>query len=279
MRLLRSLLRPISLLVSTLWPGRQQTASVSILMYHRVTGDVDLELDLPFATFREQMAFLAQTGRVISLDAALAGLRHGWLDNERRYVLTFDDAYEDFYTHAWPVLEEYGLPATLYVPTAFIESPMQSPVAGDVAGKELMKPASWPMLEALAASELITIGGHTHTHPELPALDDDAIVAELEQCDALLQERLGVQVQHFAYPRGIWNYRVRRFVELRYRSATRVDGGIALPGKSDPRHLPRIPMQRSDGMRWFRHRIDGRLAFEEKVIAAAKRVVYKLRGY
>lgn len=279
MRLLRSLLRPISLLVSMLWPGRKQVAPVSILMYHRVTGDVDLELDLPFATFREQMAFLVQTGRVISLDAALTGLQYGWSDNGRRYVLTFDDAYEDFYTHAWPVLKKYGLPATLYVPTAFIESPMQSPVAGDVADKERLKPASWSMLEALAASELITIGGHTHTHPELPTLDDDAIVAELKQCDAMLEERLGVRVQHFAYPRGIWNYRVRSLIEARYRSVTRVDGGAALPGKSNPRHLPRIPMQRSDGMRWFRHRVDGRLAFEEKVIAAAKRVVYKLQGY
>lgn len=279
MRSLRSVLRPASLFVSMVWPSRQTNESVSILMYHRVTGDVGLELDLPFATFREQMAHLAETGYVISLDDAVEGLQHGWLDNERRYVLTFDDAYEDFYTHAWPVLEELGLPATLYVPTGFIESPADSPVAGELAGKDRLKPATWAMLKELAASERITIGGHTHSHPELPTLDDDAVIAELEQCDALLWERLGVQVQHFAYPRGIWNRRIRSNVASRYDSVICADGGAALPGKTDPLHLPRIPVQRSDGLRWFRSRIEGRLWFEEKVIATAKRLVYKMKGY
>lgn len=279
MRLLRRFLRPASLPVSMLWPRGKKNTPVSMLMYHRVTGDVDLELDLPFATFREQMVYLANTGRVISLDEAIEGLRNGWLDNNRRYVLTFDDAYEDFYTHAWPVLAELDLPATLYVPTGFIESPANSPVVGDVAGKERLKPATWEMLKEMAASERITIGGHTHSHPDLPTLDDNAVISELEQCDALLQERLGVRVQHFAYPRGIWNQRVRDITASRYESVICADGGTALSGKADPLHLPRIPVQRSDGMRWFRHRISGRLAFEEHTIATAKRFVYKMRGY
>ena len=34
-------------------------------------------------------------------------------------LLTFDDAYRDFATNAWPTLKRYGLPATLFVPTAY----------------------------------------------------------------------------------------------------------------------------------------------------------------
>lgn len=279
MRSLRNILRPASLPFAWLGRLRSQTAPVAILMYHRVAGDVDLELDLPFAQFREQMAILAATGRMISLDEALAGLQKGWADRQCRYVLTFDDAYKDFYTHAWPVLEANALPATLYVPTGFIETPTHSPVAGDVTDKERLAPASWAMLKEIAASELVTIGGHTHSHPQLPALSDDAITAELDQCDGLLQEKLGVTVRHFAYPRGIWNRRVQELVAPRYDSVMRADGGLATICKSNPLHLPRIPIQRSDGMRWFQHRVAGDLAFEEQVIGKAKRVVYKLKGY
>lgn len=78
--------------------------------------------------------------------------------------------------------------------TGFIESQTNCSVVGETAGKECLKPASWGTLKELAASKLITIGGHIHSQPDLPTFDDDEIAAELEQCDALLQERLGVRV-------------------------------------------------------------------------------------
>jgi peptidoglycan/xylan/chitin deacetylase (PgdA/CDA1 family) len=39
--------------------------------------------------------------------------------------LTFDDAYQDFTEHAWPILRRHNLPATLFVPTAFPDQPRQ----------------------------------------------------------------------------------------------------------------------------------------------------------
>lgn len=37
-------------------------------------------------------------------------------------VLSFDDGWKDFYTHAWPVLQKENVPAIVYLPTAFIGS-------------------------------------------------------------------------------------------------------------------------------------------------------------
>jgi peptidoglycan/xylan/chitin deacetylase (PgdA/CDA1 family) len=52
--------------------------------------------------------------------------RHSTLDT-RLVVLTFDDGFRDFYTHALPALQDHGFSATMYLPTAFIGSALPSP--------------------------------------------------------------------------------------------------------------------------------------------------------
>lgn len=130
------------------------------------------------------------------------------------------------------------------------------------------------MLEEMAETALVTIGAHTHGHFELPSLNDERVEAELSRCDELLKGRLGIRVEHFAYPRGAWNERVERFVKKRYRSAVHVGGGVVNRGQWDRYRLPRIPVQGSDGMRWFESRISGDLRYEELTV----RMLKHLRG-
>src|SRR5258706_16383338 len=40
----------------------------------------------------------------------------------RTLAITFDDGYEDNYLNAFPVLERYGLPATIFLPTGGVDS-------------------------------------------------------------------------------------------------------------------------------------------------------------
>ncbi len=98
-------------------------------MYHRV-ADRDERADLHPAllsatpsAFVEQVSYLASTSRVVSLDDVVDAVR-----GERELVpgailITFDDAYTDFATHAWPSLARYELPVTLFVPTAYPDQP------------------------------------------------------------------------------------------------------------------------------------------------------------
>jgi peptidoglycan/xylan/chitin deacetylase (PgdA/CDA1 family) len=71
------------------------------------------------AGFRRQMAHVNKHYRVVTLAQVLEAVRGRARLPRRALLITFDDAYPDFQTHAWPVLQALGLAATLFVPTAF----------------------------------------------------------------------------------------------------------------------------------------------------------------
>jgi len=60
----------------------------------------------------------------------------------------------------------------------------------------------WDGLSALAADPLVTIGSHTRSHRILAKLDSETARAEILEGRAVLEERLGRKVEHFAYPVG-----------------------------------------------------------------------------
>ena len=61
---------------------------------------------------------------------------------------------------------------------------------------------SWDMLEKLAKDPLIEIGAHTINHARISSLAPEAALAEIEGSRMRLNERLGINVQHFAFPYG-----------------------------------------------------------------------------
>ena len=100
-----------------------------VLMFHRV-ADPHRTLWLNPAlisatpsTFGRIAELLAREYSVVSMDEAIdAALRNRRLP-DRAVLLTFDDAYRDFATNAWPILKRNRLPATLFVPTAYAGAP------------------------------------------------------------------------------------------------------------------------------------------------------------
>jgi peptidoglycan/xylan/chitin deacetylase (PgdA/CDA1 family) len=99
-----------------------------VLTYHRVdrpgleTGRYPRLMVSP-EVFEAQMRFVAARFQVLSMPELLAATRNRDILPPRSLLLTFDDAYADFASHAWPVLRRHGLPATLFVPTAFPGDP------------------------------------------------------------------------------------------------------------------------------------------------------------
>jgi peptidoglycan/xylan/chitin deacetylase (PgdA/CDA1 family) len=66
---------------------------------------------------------------------------------------------------------------------------------------------SWSELEKLDAAGW-EVGSHTHSHTYLPALDDEALTAELETSRAICSQRLGKVCRSLAYPFGGYDDRI-----------------------------------------------------------------------
>ncbi len=238
-----------------------------VLLYHRVGTGSGLEVDLPLGLFEDQVAEIAATRAVRTLDTALDELASPVPRAADAVAITFDDGTSDFVDHALPVLARHRMPVTIYVATQFIEESKSFPAEGT--------PLSWAALEECVASGLVTVGSHTHSHALLDRLPPSEVGAELDRSIGLLRDRLGIDPAHFAYPKAeARSATARAAVTARFRSAAVAGTRPNLYAKTDPHLLARSPIQRSDDMRWFRRKLDGSMSLEDTARRALNRWRY-----
>lgn len=187
---------------------------VPVLMYHSVSTDASaprrfrIDPDL----FTAHLDLLAARGHnavtVGQLADAFAG--RGRLP-ARPVVLTFDDGFRDLHTTVLPLLRARELTATLFVTTGLLDGDAATDVPRADALPNLGPMLTWRQLLDIAAYG-IEVGGHSHTHPAMDLLADDAVAWEARTCRQLLQDHLGARVRSFAYPYGYATDRVERLV-------------------------------------------------------------------
>ncbi len=233
MSVLRATLRGLQRLVPDL-PGGGR-----VLCYHLVGAGTGSPVDLPEAEFRRQLDLLGELGHIATLrelrEPALAAVS----PDESLFTLTFDDAFGNFAEVVFPILEARRLPATLFVPTGFLNGQ----IPGPLARAEGLPPVSWDWLSDALSTGLLTIGSHTRTHPDTRRLDGVRLSAELRDSRVELEDRLGVEVDAFCYPRALWSVPVERQVRRHYRCAV-VGGGYSIKsGAANPFRIYRTSVR------------------------------------
>ncbi len=106
--------------------GRRSADGAVVLMYHSVADHryskwIDPRFHVPCGVFEEQMSFLASNKRVIRLSELVAALVNGRRLDAGTTVITFDDGCLDTLEIAAPILDRYGLPATVFLPTGYVD--------------------------------------------------------------------------------------------------------------------------------------------------------------
>ncbi len=178
-----------------------------VLAYHGV-GDVARADDSHLRTHpdevRSHIRMLKRRGYRFSTAEELLAWGDGGPPG-RVATLTFDDGWRDGLDRVAPILADLGVRATFYVNPGRWGG--QHP---DVAG------GSGRLLDEPEAAELhrlgMELGSHSLTHPDLRALDDDALRHEIQASKAAIEAVTGRACLTFAYPFGLFDARVARVV-------------------------------------------------------------------
>lgn len=191
------------------------TDAIPILLYHGIGSPARDPYAVTPDAFAAHMDAVLASGRT---PMSIGRLAREVPMPATAVAVTFDDGTADFYTHAWPVLRERGLPVTLFV------------TSGLVRGHHEGRPAlSWEQLAELRDAG-VEIGAHGEHHVALDAVPMDRAARELVNSRLELEGRLGVPVHHCAYPHGHHTAAVKRLaVRAGYRSACAVKNAFSHP--------------------------------------------------
>jgi peptidoglycan/xylan/chitin deacetylase (PgdA/CDA1 family) len=220
-------------------PADTRTRTVPILAYHSLSRHSSAPFRrfvLDPALFEDHLAFLASQGWRTSTVGELAARRAGGGSiPDRTVVITFDDGFADFHAHALPALERHRMTATLFVITGYVGGTSEWMRPDGEGDRPIL---SWEQLDDVVRYG-IECASHTHTHPQLDVLPALRVRAELTRSRRLLEDRLAVPVESFAYPYGYHSAAVRAAVaEAGYRSACAVADQMS--GDDDRFALPRL---------------------------------------
>jgi peptidoglycan/xylan/chitin deacetylase (PgdA/CDA1 family) len=220
-----------------------------IICYHAVSDSFPASMSLPAGQLEAQVGSLVDRGyRPATFSDAVRSDSNG-----PTLSVTFDDGYRSVSEAALPVLSRLGVPATVFVPTAFMGSrqPMTWPGIDrwlSTGHERELVPMGWKELETLS-NEGWEIGSHTRSHPRLTRVDDSQLKQELESSRGTLEERLDAPCTAIAYPYGDVDRRVARAAQ---EAGYLVGAALAAHQlRADPMRWPRVGAYREDSFRRF----------------------------
>lgn len=204
-------------------PKQQHDSSRSvrlpIILYHHIRpvtsamAPLARDLSVTPEAFEEQLRYFKEHNyTAVSLYSFAAMLQKNSAVPDNSFALTFDDGYEDLYTHAWPLLKKYGFSATAFIIVNRVGAPDY---------------ATWDQLREMQQGGLLDIQSHTLNHPMLTRLVPIRAQEEIEQSKHILEQRLGKTVSIFCYPYGDYNEAtVHRIERAGYSLALTTKGGV-----------------------------------------------------
>lgn len=246
-----------------------------VLMYHHVSPKPGLVTCSP-DNFRAQMAWLAENDwRTLSTADFAAALAGGEIP-AKSVLVTFDDGYLDNWVYAHPVLQEFGLRATIFLITGWIGDGAPRPHAGQPGApdvpthRQAMAAAGdgrldaaflrWSEVEAMRAAGTADFHSHTHSHTRWdktvadPAARDAALAADLAASRATLAARLGEASPHLCWPQGYYDAAYQRVAAAAgFSHLYTTEPGVVRRG-ADPARLPRL-VAKDKPADWFARRM------------------------
>ena len=150
---------------------------------------------------------------------------------KKEILITIDDAFESFYTEAWPYLKENKIPFILFVST-------------EPVGKRGYM--TWEQIKEVEGNEFANIGHHSHTHEYLIDVSNEEFILDIETANKIFLRELGYIPNLFSYPFGEYSKFMKDYISKNFKYAFGQHSGVIDLNK-DKFELPRFPINEKYG--------------------------------
>ena len=151
--------------------------------------------------------------------------------SKKEILITIDDAFESFYTEAWPFLKENKIPFILFVSTE------------PVGSRGYM---NWEQIKEIEKSEFALIGHHSHSHEYLIDVSNSNFISDIETSNKIFLKELGYVPSLFSYPFGEYSKFMRDYISKNFEYAFGQHSGVIDLNKNKF-ELPRFPINEKYG--------------------------------
>jgi peptidoglycan/xylan/chitin deacetylase (PgdA/CDA1 family) len=232
---------------------------IPILMYHSVCNASEarhpyFETNISIAAFEGHLQFLRDHEYSTAYLSDLHGLMQDGPKARRSVVITFDDAFRNFYTQAFPLVCKYGFKATLFVPSGLVGR------YSSVLGAEPFM--NWSEIREVCRYG-VEIGSHTVTHPNLYLSSSAVLQEEVKASKEDIEDNIGEPVRSFAYPyafpehdKRFCQHFTKLLAQFGYENGVSTSIGRARV-RDDRFRLPRLPINSHDDLALFAAKLDG----------------------
>lgn len=191
-----------------------------ILMYHSINPVSDAGMKALIVSpevFERQVRFLkTHKYNVIPLEELAALIKEKNKIPPKTLAITLDDGYRDNYTYAFPILKKYHIPAKIFI------------IVQEVGRPDRL---SWSEIKEMLVSGVITFGSHTLSPEPLVNIKSQAErKRQIFDSKKVLQEKLGVSINSFSYPEGLFDQNIKQLViDAGYKAAVATTTGLDYP--------------------------------------------------
>ena len=201
------------------------------LMYHRFEENKYPSTNIKIEAFKKQLEIIKKE------NITFVNPKHFKNNlyknkNERKILLTIDDAFLSFDNNAWPILKKEKIPFILFVSTREIGS---------------FNYMNWSQIKELFNEEFVEIGNHSHSHEYLVDEDESVIRDDIVKSVEIFKKQLGKNSSFFSYPFGEYSLEFMQIIRsLNFRYAFGQHSGVIDETKNFF-EFPRFPINEKYG--------------------------------
>ena len=207
-----------------------------ILQYHHVAEDTPPSTTISPDDFQSHMEYLRDNGfSVLALDEMIEKLRLHTEIPDKAVAITFDDGYLSIYEEAFPRLQQFGYPFTVFISTQPIDANQANFM-------------TWSQIREMSDAGVL-IANHMVDHPNMLSRQEgenevdwlERMRNELLSAETRIEENTGQSLKYLAYPYGEFDPKIKDLLSEEGFTGIAQNSG-AMGFYSDFLALPRYPL-------------------------------------